>query len=99
MQVLIGFVMMGLIGVLAVVLTAAVALIQFLPLLAVVLAVLGALRWWERRSHRRRARPPPPMLPRPDGWVVVPVWLDRGGGVRRRPVVDAEVISVEEDHG
>jgi hypothetical protein len=76
MQVLIGFVIMGLIGVLAVVLTAAAALIQFLPLLAVALAVLGALRWWERGSHHRRARfpavprpapPSPPIPPRLSG--------------------------------
>ena len=115
MQILIAFVVMGLIGVFAVVLAASAALIQCLPLVIVVLAVVGAVRWWERRSHPRnpplpstpprvpavsRPEPPPrPALPRPDGWVVVPVWLDRSGGVRRRPVIDAEVISVDEDHG
>jgi hypothetical protein len=108
MQVLIALVMMGLIGVLAVVLTAAAALIQFLPLLAVVLTVLGALRWGERRSHRRRARPPasrrpappPPPIPQRLGrWVMVPVWVDPGGRAHHRPVIDAEVISAEDHDG
>jgi hypothetical protein len=108
MQVLIAFVMMGLIGVAAVVLTAAAALIQFLPLLAVVLAVLGALRWWERRGHHRRVRfpasgrpapPSPPIPPRLGGWLMVPVWVDPGGRAQRSPVIDGEVISVEEHDG
>ena len=66
MQILIAFVVMGLIGVFAVVLAASAALVQCLPLVIVVLAVVGAVRWWERRSHprnppgrrHRRACPP-----------------------------------------
>ena len=83
MQVLIGFVMMGLIGVLAVLLTAAAALIQFLPLLAVVLAVLGAPRWWERRGHHRRARFPASRRPAPPASTdpAAPRRLGDGSGV------------------
>jgi hypothetical protein len=114
MQILIAFVVIGVIGVFAVVLVASAALIQCLPLLIVVLAVVGALRLWERRSHPRntpwpptpaarpRAIPPPappprPTLPRPDGWALVPVWLNPAAR-QQHPVIDAEVIS-EQDHG
>jgi hypothetical protein len=110
MQILIALVVMGLIGVLAVVLIAASALIRSLPLLIVVLVVVGAVRWWERCTHRGAAPAPPPtiagpvppprsMLPRPDGWVLVPVWLDPHSRPQRRPVIDAEVISVDEHDG
>ena len=98
MQILIAFVVMGLIGVMAVVLVAAAALIKFLPLLIVVLMVVGAVRWWERRRTRPLpATPPRPpaisrptplpqlMLPRPDGWVVVPVWLSEDQAQPTRP--------------
>jgi uncharacterized iron-regulated membrane protein len=109
-QILIAFVIMGLIGVLAVVLIAAAVLIRLVPLLILVLVVVGAVRWWERRTHRRAAPPlpptiaapvppPRPTLPRPDGWVLVPVWVDPYGRPQRRPVIDAEVISVVEHDG
>lgn len=114
MQVLIALVMMGLIGVVAVVLVAAAALVRLLPLLIVVLVVVGAVRWFERPGRRRpapcppapprpiaapRPVPPPwPPMPRPDGWVMVPVWIPHGRA-QHHPVIDAEVISVDEHHG
>jgi hypothetical protein len=106
MQVLIAFVIMGLIGVVAVVLVAAAALVRLLPLLIVVLVVVGAVRWWERSGRgpaRQAAIPPPapppwPTMPRPDGWVMVPLWIPQGRG-QHHPVIDAEVINVDEQHG
>lgn len=114
MQILIAFVVMGLIGLVAVVLAAAAALIKFAPLLVGVLVVIGAVRWWERRGHSPVAPPPapahpqtlprpappaPPMPPRPTGWVMVPVWMDPSGRPHRHPVIDAEVISEDQHHG
>jgi hypothetical protein len=115
MQILTAFVIMGLIGAVAVVLVAAAALVRLLPLLIVVLVVVRALRWWGRRGHRRRAPSPPtpprpitapgsapppwPTMPRPDGWVMVPMWLDPHGRGQHHRVIDAEVISVDEHHG
>lgn len=106
MQVLIAFIIMGLIGVFAVVLTVAAALIKLLPFLAVTLVLLGALRWWERRRRPARqpvsarlAPPPPPIPPRLAGWMTVPVWVKPGGRPNRRPAIDVEVISVEEHDG
>jgi hypothetical protein len=114
MQILIAFVIMGLIGTLAVALIAAATLIRLLPVLIVVLVVVGAVRWWERRGDRQapcrpapprpitapRSAPPPwPTMPRPDAWVLVPVWMAPRGRGPHHPVIDAEVISVDEHHG
>jgi hypothetical protein len=115
MQILIAFVVMGLIGAVAVVLAATAALIRVAPLLIAVVVMVGAVRCWERRRLARRgprapAPPRPPAVPapappaarflsRPSGWVLVPVWIDPAGRAHRRPVIDAEVISVEEHHG
>ena len=113
MQLLIAVVVMGSIGVFAVVLTAAAALIQVLPVLAVVLIFLGALRWWELRRRPAAPRstaacppafppvapPPPPVPPRLAGWMMVPVWVDLGARTPRRPAIDVEVLSVEEHDG
>jgi uncharacterized iron-regulated membrane protein len=112
MQILIAFVVMGLIGVAAVVLVAAAALIRLWSLLVVVLVVVGAVRWWGRRGHTRTPPSPPrphatprpapspwPTMPRTGGWVLVPVWMDPSGRPQRRPDIDAEVISVEQHDG
>lgn len=114
MQILIAFVVMGLIGLVAVVLAAGAALIKFMPLLVVVLVVIGAVRFWERRGDNpvapppapprppaiSRPAPPAPLIPpRPTGWVMVPVWMDPSGRPHRHPVIDAEVISEDQHHG
>src|ERR1700677_3033989 len=101
MQILIAFVVMGLIGAVAVVLAATAALIRVAPLLIAVVVMVGAVRCWERRRLAVPAPAPPaaPFLSRPSGWVFVPVWIDPAGRAHRRPVIDAEVISVEEHHG
>jgi hypothetical protein len=113
MQILIALIVMGVIATVATILVATAALIQLAPLLIAALAVVGALRTLQRRHHRqfpappgvlRRALPRPltptlPALPCPDGWVLVAVWGRPEHCVHRPPVVDAEVISVEEHHG
>jgi len=115
MQIVIAVVVMGVIGLVAVVLVAAATLIRLLPLLMLVLMVVGAVRWWERRAGRRAgpyapapprssaiprpAAPPPPTVRYPDGWLMVPLWIDPRGRAQRRPVMDAEVISVQDHDG
>jgi len=113
MQILIAVVVMGLIGAVAVVLTATAALVRVAPLLITVVVVVGAVRWWERRPPRPGPRAPAPPRPpavsapvaqpasswRPGGWVLVPVWVDSRGRAHRHPVIDAEVISTEGHHG
>jgi hypothetical protein len=111
MQILIALIVMGVIGTVATILVATAALIQLAPLLIVALAVVGAVRTLQRRHHRPlpappsavrpgRPRPTPPTLPPPDGWVLVAVWGRPEDRVQHRPpVVDADVISVEEHHG
>jgi hypothetical protein len=91
MQILIAFVVMAMIGMFTVVLVASAALIQCLPLLIVVLAVVGSLRWWKRRSHPRnppwpptlaaRPRAIPPPAPPPRAPAAAPRRLGAGPGV------------------
>jgi hypothetical protein len=113
MQILIAVIVMGVIATVATALVAAAALLQLAPLVVAALVVLGVVHRWQRRRPLRpapsplsvspptavrpaaRARPVPP---RPDGWVLVPMWWLPEHRTPR-PVVDAEVISVEENHG
>jgi hypothetical protein len=110
MQIVIALIVMGVIGAVATILVATAALIQLAPLLIGALVVVGAVR----RLQRGRARPLPappsvlrpgrprsaPMLPCPDGWVLVAVWGCPECRVQHRPpVVDADVISVEDHRG
>jgi hypothetical protein len=111
MQILIALVVMSVIGTVATLLIATAALIQLAPLLIAALVVAGAVRRLQRRRGRplpappsvlRRARPrsSPPTLPCPDGWLLIGVWeRPENRGPHRPPVVDAEIISVEDHRG
>lgn len=113
MQILIAVLVMGVIGVVATVLVAAAALVRLAPLLIVALVVAVVVRTIQRRGLRRLtasppgAGPPPlprlaprtwPMPPRSDGWVLVPMWWLPERHLHR-PIIDADVISVEEHDG
>ena len=112
MRILAAFLCMSLIGVVATVLAIVSALIQMLPVILVLLAVFGGLRWWTRRAAGRTgvevpARPPavltsPAARPRPigaqpTGWVLMPVWTPTPDAAARHHYIDAEIIS-EENH-
>jgi hypothetical protein len=112
MQNLIAFVVMGLIAAVATLLVAISALIKLAPLLIAVGIVVGALRWLRRRRSRPAPLPPgtmpvgslrpvaPVLLPpRPDGWVLMPMWWHPEHRVHRSTVLDAEIISVDEHRG
>jgi hypothetical protein len=113
MRILVGFVFMGMIALVAVVLAAVQLLIKLLPLLVIALLAVGAVRLWEHRRApgvgrpaapqppviRRPAPQSPPLRPRRAGrWVMVPVWMDAGGPRQRHPVIDAEVIGEDGEH-
>jgi hypothetical protein len=110
MQILIALIVMGVVGTAATILVATAAVIQLAPLLVASLVVVGVLRRWQRRRHRPRPAPrgdlrpalpwpSPPVSPCPDGWVLVAVWGRPECRVHRPPVVDADILSVEEHHG
>lgn len=92
MRILIAFVCMGFVGTVASALAFAQVLARTWPLAVVVVGIIVAVRWHDRR---RRAIAPPqalpapiantssrplqsgqPVAPRPAAWVLVPVWMD-----------------------
>jgi hypothetical protein len=113
MRILMGFLCMGMIAAIAIVLVAVQLLIKLLPLLVVAGLAVVALRAWERRyrppgvAAAPVAQPPAirqapdtrPLPPRPlGGWVLVPVWMDAAGQPQQhRPVIDGEVITGQAD--
>jgi hypothetical protein len=113
MRILMGFLCMGVITAIAVVLAAVQLLIELLPLLVVAGLVVVAVRAWERRGRPSGVGAPPVAQPpairqapqtRPlppgalGGWVLVPVWMDAAGQPQlHRPVIDGEVITGEAD--
>jgi hypothetical protein len=115
MQILIAVIVMGLIATVAVVLAAGATISRLAPLLIAVLVVVGVVRSLQRRRKPRPAPPPlpgvirpappqpvapiRPTMPRPDGWMLVPMWWLPAQPVHRPPVLDADIISVEEHRG
>jgi hypothetical protein len=107
MRILLGFLCMGVITAIAVVLAAVQLLIKLLPLLVVAGLVVVAVRAWERRGGPFGVVAPPVAQPpairqapqtqtqtQPlplGGWVLVPVWMDAAG----RPQLHRPVIDGE----
>jgi hypothetical protein len=115
MRILMGFLYMGAITAIVVVLAAVQLLIKLLPLLVVAGLVVFAVRAWERR-HRPpgavapRVAQPPAIRQAPDthtplarprgGWVLVPVWMDAAGQPQQhRPVIDGVITGQADRRG
>ena len=112
MRILTALLSTSLIGVVALVLAVISALIQLLPVLVIVAAVFGVLRWRRRTADPARVdaksrtpavltSPAPrlrPIVAQATGWVLMPVWIPPDGHERRH-YIDAEIIRGDRHRG